>query len=147
MPLVPATSLMNITNTPVMVVMTHARNNTLDWAIWRLSDQFKLPLLNVCPRFMPHTCTLLLTYSHLLGTWWIIFYKLMPYMDPHTSFPKFQSHKYPYSHLVRLQMLTTPTHLRACNSHGFRPTTTFHVLTEKSSPSEMEALQGEVTVF
>ena len=39
------------------------------------------------------------------------------------------------------------TYELACNSHGFRPTTTCHVQTEKSSPSEMEALQGEVTVF
>ena len=62
----------------------------------------------------------------------------------HTSF---QSHKYPYSHPVCLQMLTTPTHLQACNSHGFQPTTICHVQAEKSLPPEMEALQGEVTVF
>ena len=60
-------------------------------------------------------------------------------------FPKFLSHVYPCSHPVCLQMLTTPTHLQACNSHDFQPTTICHV--EKSSPPDMEALQGEVTVF
>ena len=93
MPLVPATSLMNIINTPIMVVMTHARNNTLDWAIWRLSDQFKFSL-SATSKCLPQIhasymyAVININYSHVLGTWWIILYKSMPYMDPHTSFPQ-----------------------------------------------------------